>query len=299
MGNQQDAAPPISAADIHDAGGNFFDDMRVNIDKAFAFVDASLAGKQRKIFRERSSLFNKMLFRRDSWLKKHKLLETLIMNGLGDWFEEFELFWRLALSGRPLSVMDFHNLRFHYRKNFQSTTQQEWGSKDQHMSNWQEYKNIHILFQQVYSNALNPFRPMSFLGKGGRNILEYGCSIAPYYRCWRKYFNHIPAEWTFADIKQISYLFSKFSYAGAPGVKKFIDIDQHNMHAPLAPEDEKYDVVILTTVLEHLHNPYEISEHLLEHLKPGGLLVFDYIKSEAIGSIPHRGWPCVKKRCRC
>jgi 2-polyprenyl-3-methyl-5-hydroxy-6-metoxy-1,4-benzoquinol methylase len=37
------------------------------------------------------------------------------------------------------------------------------------------------------------------------------------------------------------------------------------------------------TVLEHLQDPLAVVQHLRELLAPGGLLVFDYVKSEATG----------------
>jgi 2-polyprenyl-3-methyl-5-hydroxy-6-metoxy-1,4-benzoquinol methylase len=44
-----------------------------------------------------------------------------------------------------------------------------------------------------------------------------------------------------------------------------------------------YDVIVCLAVFEHLPNPYEIVEVFYDHLKQGGVLIFDYIKGEGKG----------------
>jgi 2-polyprenyl-3-methyl-5-hydroxy-6-metoxy-1,4-benzoquinol methylase len=66
-------------------------------------------------------------------------------------------------------------------------------------------------------------------------------------------------------------------------VENFITIDAANISNPLHDVEVKYDVIILTTVLEHVHSPLEVCKLLTDYLKPGGLLLFDYIKSDALG----------------
>jgi SAM-dependent methyltransferase len=153
------------------------------------------------------------------------------------------------------------------------------------MANWQRDKNIYILFGQLYSSALYPYRDLGFL-KHYRNyrILEYGCSHAPYYRAYRQYFfRHIKAVWHLADILNISFLYSQYTYMRDPWVEKFITINTDNLWNPLYDVELKYDVIILTTVLEHVHSPLAVIELLTGYLQPGGLLLFDYIKSDALG----------------
>jgi 2-polyprenyl-3-methyl-5-hydroxy-6-metoxy-1,4-benzoquinol methylase len=64
-----------------------------------------------------------------------------------------------------------------------------------------------------------------------------------------------------------------------------------NVHAvPLRPENsfryplaQKFDAIFCMTVLEHLQEPLNVVEHLRTLLAPGGLLFFDYVKSDAAG----------------
>ena len=43
------------------------------------------------------------------------------------------------------------------------------------------------------------------------------------------------------------------------------------------PLTESYDVIVISEVFEHLHNPLAVARHLVEHLKPGGRLWENYL----------------------
>lgn len=233
----------------------------------------------------REGLKNGFRLKRHTFLQKKHLFEFLTYVGIRhQWYDEFMDFWRTLLHGRPLTLADFHNLRFHYRLKFQETSTLDWSSTQQHMTNWQQHKNLYLLFGAVYAHALNPYRDCSFLARPHmRRVLEYGCSHAPYYRAWKKYFNHYDVQWTLADIKNISFLFSRYSYRNDASVEKFIIIDAKNADDPFEHAEEPFDAIILTTVLEHVHNPVTVIRSLTQHLRSGGVLVFDYIKSDAHG----------------
>jgi len=112
-------------------------------------------------------------------------------------------------------------------------------------------------------------------------ILEYGCSLAPYYYCYREFFSHLNCKWSLADIPNFPFHYAKYLYRNDPDVE-FITINDVDFTNPLG-EASEFDVILLTTVLEHLDDPLFISGYLLKRLKTGGLLVFDYIKSEGKG----------------
>ena len=179
-------------------------------------------------------------------------------------------------------------LRMHYRIGAQETETQDWSSKKQHTDNWKQDKYIAILFQQVYSAALYPYKRMNFIKKDMR-ILEYGCSLAPYYRSYRKFYSHLNAKWTLADLRQISYLYSVYSYRNDDAIEQMIVIDENNMDNPFGNSIGEFDVIILTTVFEHLHEPIVIAKLLLSKLKSGGILMFDYLKSHATGLDSEKG----------
>ncbi len=173
-------------------------------------------------------------------------------------------------------------LRFHYRVIMQETEGLIWSDSKQHELNWQRDKNMSYLFQQIYSDAINPIKDMQFISEGDR-VLEYGCSHAPYYRTYRRYYNHLNVKWTLADLKQISFLYSCYTYYKESSIENLIIIDSDNMDDPLQNIEGSFDVIILTTVLEHVHAPLTVVKMLLSRLKKGGKFVFDYIKSEATG----------------
>jgi 2-polyprenyl-3-methyl-5-hydroxy-6-metoxy-1,4-benzoquinol methylase len=68
----------------------------------------------------------------------------------------------------------------------------------------------------------------------------------------------------------------------------------------LRPEDEfvlklddKLDVIFCFAVFEHLNQPFQTAKTLYNLLGPGGILFFDYIKSEGLGFDTQKG---VKER---
>jgi 2-polyprenyl-3-methyl-5-hydroxy-6-metoxy-1,4-benzoquinol methylase len=57
---------------------------------------------------------------------------------------------------------------------------------------------------------------------------------------------------------------------------------------PVEPNDDAplpglYDTIFCLEVLEHVPRPLAALEHFHRALKPGGHLVFDYVRSEGIG----------------
>lgn len=92
-----------------------------------------------------------------------------------------------------------------------------------------------------------------------------------------------------SDIKNISFLFSRYSYRNDVAVEKFVIIDAKNADDPFKHGEKPFDAVILTTVLEHVHNPASVIRSLTQHLRPGGVLVFDYIKGN-VQNFSHIEW---------
>jgi SAM-dependent methyltransferase len=113
------------------------------------------------------------------------------------------------------------------------------------------------------------------------HILEYGCSLAPFYYSYRAFFSHLDCTWTLADIPNFPFHYAKYLYRNDANTS-FVTINDSDFTNPLG-ERRDFDVIILTTVLEHLDDPLLIVDYLLARLRPGGLLAFDYIKSDALG----------------
>ncbi|MBI2060092.1 MAG: methyltransferase domain-containing protein [Nitrospirae bacterium] len=199
------------------------------------------------------------------------------------WFDDFSRYWSNVLHGRPFwSVLDFFLLLHDYRKRQQHVAPLEWGDPARHLANWQHPSQIYATLHGVRHLALHPVECLELWHRvaPGTRILEYGCSFAPFYSCYIEFFSHLDCHWVLADIPGFPFHYAKYLYRNDAQVD-FITINEGDFQNPLGGGD--FDVIILTTVLEHLDNPLFVSRYLLKKLKPGGLFIFDYIKSDGIG----------------
>jgi SAM-dependent methyltransferase len=267
---------------LHLEGGNYFDDMRIDISESHRRF-ANLARKPRSIGRSKQR--NIFKFYLTGMAIRTGIYESLIVNGIQRrWLDDFQSYWSCILNGRPFwNTVDFFMLLHDYRKRQQHTSQLEWGGPAQHLANWQHPSQIYATLHNVRKLATHPIVCRSLWKKvsTGARIIEYGCSLAPYYYCYREFFSHLDCKWILADIPNHPFHYAKYLYRNDSEVE-FITIGEENISNPLG-ELGDLDVIILTTVLEHLDDPLFFTEYLLKRLKPGGLFVFDYIKSEGTG----------------
>ena len=267
---------------IHLGDGNYFDNMRIDISESHKRF-SSLPRHIKSIKKPKClNLFKLFLSMITLWLG---LREFLVLNGLSKkWLDDFRSYWSKILNGRPFgSNLDFFMLLHDYRKRQQYTSQLNWDHPEQHIANWQNPDQIYSTLHFVRKITLNPVICLPLWKRISRSasILEYGCALAPYYYCYRNYFSYLECTWVLADIPNFPFHYAKYLYRNDKEVD-FITIDAEDFTNPLGKMG-KFDVIILTTVLEHLYDPLFVSEYLLERLKPGGLFIFDYIKSEGLG----------------
>lgn len=251
---------------------NLYDDIHIDIEEAHELLNANTI-----ICSNRESYLGLT----QKFLYKLKIYNILIDAGLiRHWFDEFSEYWGSILKGRPLLLHDFFYLYSFYRAKFQSISVNENTSKQEFLYAWQRYENIYLTFSCVYKNALQPFSCYHFLPflkmKKGSNILEYGCGIAPIITSMIKCkINQY--KFTIADIRNYTYHYAKFRLK-QHGVKT-IDITPYQ-----TPHlEDKYDIIFLINVLEHLPAPVETIETLAGSLNKGGFLIFDYILSKGEG----------------
>lgn len=213
-------------------------------------------------------------------------MEPLISTGLiKGWFNEFYDYWYNTLGGRPISVMDFHALHFHYRRMYQTIETLNWKTNADHLANWQHPRNFSAVFHLVWAHAMNPIPYYTMLKrfKKGMRVLEFGCSLAPVYRCYREFMAHKKITWVLADIPTHAYHYALYSYHKDADIENMVVIQENMFDNPLKDVDGLFDIIFINTVFEHLQNPLHIARYLHQRLKPGGYLVFDYIKSDARG----------------
>jgi 2-polyprenyl-3-methyl-5-hydroxy-6-metoxy-1,4-benzoquinol methylase len=279
----------------HLAGGNFFDDMRVDISEShrrFEHLPRMPKSIKRPMFR------NLVVLYLTGALIRFNLYELLVTNGVQrKWLDDFRVYWADILHGRPFwNTLDFFMLLHDYRKRQQYVSEIKWEDAEQHIANWQDPDQLYATLHAVRRLASAPIVSLAFWRKVPRRarILEYGCSLAPYYYCYREFFSHLDCDWVLADIPNFPFHYAKYLYRNDLKLD-FLTIFSKDFSDPLH-SDEKFDVVILTTVLEHLDDPLFVSNYLLDRLKPNGILVFDYIKSEGTG-LDHPGGLIMRQEC--
>jgi SAM-dependent methyltransferase len=276
------ATPPRAR---HLPGGNFFDDIRLDIDASVRDQEAWLADNVRVPVPAASATANRARLLGCRLLKRADLWEAAVNDGiLTAWFEEFRQYWNGCLGGRPITLWDFRHLLFHYRCRYQSVATLTWSSSDQHVGNWQHPENLFSIFQMVARDAVEPVGCWSLprLLRPGMRILEYGCGIAPMYRTWRRFFAHIPTRWVLADIPGFPFHYARQVHGADAGVR-FVTITPERFADPLQGVEGQFDLIILQEVFEHLDEPLRLAGYLVDRLAPRGLLHFDYIESGATG----------------
>lgn len=267
---------------VHLEGGNYFDDMRIDIARSHERLDDL---PRRGVRERRSRLANAV--RRGLVMAAIRLRvhEFLILNGIRRrWLDEFERYWSEVLGGRPFwNSIEFFLLTHDYRKRQQQTGALAWAGPEQHVAHWQNPSQLYATFHQVRKLATRPIvsRPLWRRLSADMRILELGCSLAPYYNCYREYYSHVPCQWLLADLANYPFHYARYRYRDDPGLT-FHVITPNKFTDPL-PDVEAFDVIILTAVLEHADDPVFLADYVLDRLKPGGLFVFDYIKSDARG----------------
>jgi SAM-dependent methyltransferase len=203
------------------------------------------------------------------------------------WFERFKKYWGKVLDGRPLwGVEDFYFLRNIYRMRFQSAVVRNTAEAGEHLEDWQRPEVLSHLFHSVYKESLfNELRlllPARALFRGRiRKTLEFGCGTAPITTTLCEFFpprGDVHA-WI-ADIETISFHYAAHKLAAFRNVHPVALRPERQFRFP---EGERFDAIFCMTVLEHLQDPLATVEHLHRLLGPGGLLVFDYVKSDAGG----------------
>ena len=266
---------PIAYQAVHLPGGNYFDDVRLDLPASYREQDEWLAQVARESVRD--STLRTSLRRVGYRLEPYRVREALVNAGLRRrWCEEFGDYWENVLGGRPLTLMDFHNLRFAYRARGQITEELSWESWSGHLENWQHPMHIFQTFDFVYRSGLHPAwhgNALFELLERGWRMLEYGCSIAPMYRTWRTFLSDRASGWVLADIPNFPFHYARHVY-GRDAEATFHVIEEPD--DPLSGLDGQFDLILIQTVFEHLDRPRLVAEYLLDRLRPGGLFWFDY-----------------------
>lgn len=271
---------------VHLPGGNLLDDVRIDIDASFAPLMAWNATRPKSAPPRRSALRDRVRHFSSRALERFNLGEFVVGTGLSRaWFEEFLSYWFKVLRGRPITVQDFMLLLYDYRKRIQHAGAMQWDTSAQHVANWQDPAQLFYVFHFCRKAAINPIRIANLdrLLKPGARALEYGCSLAPVFRDYRRHYRHLACRWVLADIPNFPFHYAMYSYAADADVEAMPLITPDRFRDPLAGIEGGFDLIVVQEVFEHLDDPLFVADYLIERLNPGGRLVFDYVRSDGEG----------------
>lgn len=212
------------------------------------------------------------------------------------WFYDFRRYWSECLELRPLwGVEDFYYLRALFRSRFQYLEVADTESTEEHMVPWRRPEMLYFLMQQVYVESKHRDFEILRLFRKHHNgpalfrALEYGSGIAPVTRVFLDFYaKSARAHFVISDLETVAYHYGVCRFSKERNVKSVPLTVSNGLHLPDAFCDPQ-DVIFCITVFEHLHEPLRVIERFYSLLKPGGLLFFDYIKSDGGGLDTHAG----------
>jgi len=201
------------------------------------------------------------------------------------WFHEFQRYWVEELGNRPIHPHDFYFLAGVYRQrlqaiHFEHIENAALASDDKHLEAWRDPRMVYPLFAHTFRLALSPLRVHPFvrwMPRGGR-VVEYGCGAAPVLTGLARHYRHLNLQLVGADIPHLLFHYARWKFRH----------DRFVTMVPIALDDDAplpglFDIIFCLETFEHLPRPLAVARHFLRVLKPGGHLVFDYIRSQATG----------------
>lgn len=199
------------------------------------------------------------------------------------WFSPFQEYWSRVLGGRPLpSVDDFVFLKGIYRMRFQANQVPDTDDPRLHLAAWQRPEVLYQLLHLVHKESLTDYAGLlaetfRYLQPHAR-LLEYGCATAPITAALYEFF-HPPADGRvyLADIATASFHYATYRFRQCANVTPVVLLPEDDFQLSLP---EPVDAIFCITVLEHLNQPLETMRRFHHMLRPGGVLVFDYIQGE-------------------
>lgn len=237
------------------------------------------AGRGHQVYR---ISFLPLRFRRRVWALLRRInLDT-------SWFNEFSSYWGSVLLQRPMwGVQDFFFLRAYYRLFFQNLSVNDNASDEEHCAAFQDPRTIYFLLHQVYKESLLTEAAMwrkavGYAGAWPQAVLEYGCATAPLTTSLFEFFPRKARalDIYLADLESFAFQFGAFKFRNADNVHPIVLQLENSLQLDA---DIMVDMIFCLTVYEHMNAPLETTRRFHQNLRPGGLLIFDYIKSEASG----------------
>ena len=252
---------------------NHYDRLKVDINQLFDRKFETESKKQHSFLKR---LFKRYYF---AFLIKTGLINPLTEAGfINGWFKEFKTYWSDILEGRPMYLHDFYYLLGVYRQRFQDVETPERAEKEAFLESWQNQDTLYQLFGAVRRFSREPLHSRQFEKwiKNSYSILEYGCGIAPISHSLLNVGTKRNLNITIADIRQINFHYAIHRLGTAIN---YFEIKPYENSI----QKEKYNVILMITVMEHLPNPLDTVKNITAGLKPNGIFIFDYILGDGDG----------------
>ncbi len=265
---------------------NRFDNLVINVSALYKIYPLNSFKKNRDSksrLKLLSSLYNCPLLplnvRSLIWYLLHRIGIDI------DWFDTFKKYWRQILGGITLwSPHDFYFLRNIYRLRFQYAKIPDTKDPKEHLKMWQQPEILYQLLDMVFRESLYNLVPALQLYFQYRQddtapILEFGCGTAPVTTSLLD-FTSSKIKIYISDLETVFFHYAAFKFRFQTNVV-LLPLVPEKKFMPEVPE--KVGAIFCMTVFEHLDRPLEVAKQFYKILRPGGLLIFDYIKSEGKG----------------
>jgi SAM-dependent methyltransferase len=113
-----------------------------------------------------------------------------------------------------------------------------------------------------------------------RRALEFGCGVAPVCTTHFEFHRSREIDFYLADIETVSFHYAAWKFAEFSNVLPIALSPENDFRLDL---QEPLDAIFCLAVFEHLNQPLDTITAFHRQLAPGGVLIFDYIKSDAQG----------------
>jgi 2-polyprenyl-3-methyl-5-hydroxy-6-metoxy-1,4-benzoquinol methylase len=280
---------------------NLFDNLMVDVPKVYEdypLVKESDAGVNKVLF---ATGFFHRIYRCPLVPAKYRGLALRGFRQIGldqGWFLEFRKYWSGVLKGRPLwAVDDLYFLKNLYRIKFQSSNVPDETDAQGHCKAWQRpeviYQLLHLVCKEAIADQLGILRKLAAVRPDFKKLkmLEFGCATAPITASLYNFYKPKSLiRMYISDIQTLAFHYATYRFRRCSNVIPVLLRPEDDFALKL---DDKLDVIFCITVFEHLNQPLQTAKTLYNLLSSGGILFFDYIKSDGLGFDTQKG---VKER---
>ena len=141
----------------------------------------------------------------------------------------------------------------------------------QEMGAWATFRQVVYHRDHSFDFLLREIKPSA-------RICEFGAGVAPVSFWIVEHLRRIPVELTIVDVPCEHLTFGRWRLQRRiKELKAPIALHVREVLPQNLPLEGSYDIINILEVYEHLYNPLEVTTHLREHLRVGGLLWENYV----------------------